>query len=85
METLDGNAIAGRLEEIFGRDMTTATGTCASCGAVGQVAELAVYLQAPGVVCRCRSCGSILMVVTAIRGVNCLDFRGLADLRMPPS
>ena len=40
---LDGNAIGGLLIEVFGTEMTTATGTCASCGTVGQVAELAVY------------------------------------------
>ena len=30
---LDGNAIAGLLGEIFAVEMTTAHGTCASCGA----------------------------------------------------
>ena len=82
MEPLDGNAIAGRLVEIFGRELTTAIGTCAACGDVGPVAELVVYLRAPGTVARCRSCGSVLMVLTAIREINCVDLGGMADLRL---
>ena len=34
--TLDGNAVAGLLAEIFGADVTTARGTCDGCGAVDQ-------------------------------------------------
>jgi len=82
MEPLDGNAIAGQLFDVFGAEMTLAIGTCATCGSVGHVAEFAVYLHAPGTVARCRSCGSVLMALTTIRGVNCVDLRGLADLRL---
>jgi hypothetical protein len=82
MEALDGNAVAGQLVEIFGRELTTAIGTCATCGAVGPIAEVVVYLRAPGTVLRCRSCGSVLMVFAAIRGINCVDLGGLADLRL---
>jgi hypothetical protein len=79
MDALDGNAIAGQLVEVFGVELTTATGVCASCGASGLVAELEVYLQAPGTVVRCRSCSSMLMVlVTTARGVTCVDLRGLS-------
>ena len=80
MDALDGNAIAGQLVEVFGAEMTTATGVCASCGASGVVAELVVYLQAPGTVVRCRSCGSVLMVLVTARGVTCVDLRGLSRL-----
>ena len=48
MDTLDGNAIAGQLVEVFGAELTTATGVCAGCGASGVVAELEVYVRAPG-------------------------------------
>jgi hypothetical protein len=82
MEALDGNAIAGLLVEVFGVEMTTATGTCADCGARGLVAELLVYLQAPGTVARCRSCSSVLMVVVTVRGIACVDLRGLAELEL---
>ena len=83
MDALDGNAIAGQLVEVFGAELTTATGTCASCGASGVVAELVVYLQAPGTVVRCRSCDSVLMVLVTRRGVACVDLRGLAQLDRP--
>jgi hypothetical protein len=82
MEALDGNAIAGRLVEVFGAELTTATGVCAGCGARGQVAELVVYLQAPGTVVRCRSCSSVLMVLVTVRGISCVDLRGLAYLEL---
>jgi hypothetical protein len=77
---VDGNAIAGLLLEVFGVEMTTATGICASCGASGPVAECVVFLRAPGTVIRCRSCSSVLMVLVSVRGIACVDLRGLADL-----
>jgi hypothetical protein len=80
MEALDGNAIGGLLLEVFGSEMTAATGTCAHCGAVAHVAELVVYLEAPGTVVRCRTCGSIVMVVVETRGIKCVDLQGLASL-----
>ena len=33
---LDGNAVAGMLQEVFAVEMTTATGTCGNCGATGR-------------------------------------------------
>lgn len=78
MTRLDGNAIAGELFDIFGEEMTTATGTCASCGSTRLLGELAVYLQAPGVVARCSSCQNVIMVIVKIRGVRCVDLLGIA-------
>ena len=80
MEALDGNAIAGRLAEVFGAEMTTATGVCASCGAGRQVAELMVYVRGPGTVARCPTCEAIVMVLVEIRGINCVDLRGIEVL-----
>jgi DNA-directed RNA polymerase subunit RPC12/RpoP len=80
MDALDGNAIGGMLREVFSIEMTTAIGTCASCGATGQVAETVVYLQAPGTVVRCPACGSVLMVVVRRLEMNCVDLQGLAAL-----
>lgn len=80
MDVLDGNAIGGLLNEIFGMEMTTAVGTCATCGTSGQVAEAVVYLRAPGTVMRCRTCASVLMVVTRRHAMNCVDMQGLAAL-----
>jgi hypothetical protein len=82
MEALDGNAIGGLLLEVFGAEMTSATGTCGHCGAVAQVAELVVYLEAPGTVARCRTCESVLLVIVEAHGVKCVDIRGLAAVEM---
>jgi len=78
--TLDGYAIGGLLASVFGAEMTTAVGTCGSCGSITMVAELPVYLTEIGTVVRCRSCQSVLMVFTEIRGVTCVDLMGLASL-----
>ena len=77
---LDGNAIGGLLIEVFGTEMTTATGTCGACGTVRAVAELAVYRSALGTVVRCRACDVVLMTFVQIRGVTCVDLQGLASL-----
>jgi hypothetical protein len=80
MDALDGNAIGSLLIDVFGKEMTAAHSTCASCGASRRVAELVVYLQAPGTVVRCRSCGSVLMVLVRRADVIGVDLSGLADL-----
>ena len=84
MDALDGNAIGGLLREVFGVEMTTARGVCAQCGAVGQVAEMRVYLRAPGTVARCRSCDAVLMVLVEVRGMVGVDLSGLAELGIEP-
>jgi hypothetical protein len=82
METLDGNAIAGLLHDVFGGEMTTAAGVCAHCGAHARVAECVVYLGGPGAVARCRTCSGLLMVVVEVRQVRCVDLSGLASLEV---
>jgi hypothetical protein len=77
---LDGNAIGGLLIDVFGAEMTTATGTCVNCGAISQVAELAVYRPRLGTVVRCRTCDTVLMIFVQIHGVTCVDLQGLASL-----
>ena len=80
MSGLDGNAVAGLLFDVFGAELTTATGECAGCGARGPIAETEVFLHAPGTVVRCRSCHGVLMVLVTVRGTTCVDLRGLARL-----
>lgn len=80
MEHLDGNAIGGLLLDVFGAEMTAATGTCGSCGAANPVGRLFVYRQAPGTVVRCPACGAVLMVFVRKQGVACVDMMGLATL-----
>ena len=83
MDAVDGNAIGGLLIDIFGTEMTAASSTCATCGATRPVAELVVYRRAPGTVVRCRTCGSILMVLVRRTDVTSVDLSGLADLSRP--
>jgi hypothetical protein len=78
--TLDGNAIGGVLHEVFGTEMTTAIGTCASCGTAAQLAETLVYVKAPGTVMRCRACAAVLLVVVRRDEMNCVDLQGMAAL-----
>ena len=68
MDALDGNAIGGPLLELYGRDMTAASGTCGHCGSVSRIAELRVYMTGMGSVGRCRTCDEVVLVLTSIRG-----------------
>jgi len=79
-DALDGNAIAGLLQEIFDTEMTTAVGVCGACGSAAQLAEGVVYLRAPGTILRCRNCGAVLLVVISQHEQNCVDLHGLAAL-----
>ena len=56
---LDGNAIAGLLQEVFAVEMTTASGRCQSCGATEAVGAMHVFRGA-GVVLRCPHCDNTL-------------------------
>jgi len=79
---LDGNAVAGLLQEAFGAEMTTATGTCDACGADQQVGAVHVFRSA-GVVLRCHACESVLAKIVVRRTQTCLDLRGLRSLASP--
>jgi uncharacterized protein DUF6510 len=75
MDALDGNAIAGLLQEVFGGDMTTVPGVCAHCGDERLLAESRVYLRAPGVVVRCGSCHGVLMVLVTRTNATCVHLQ----------
>ena len=79
---LDGNAIGGLLIEVFGTDVTAATGVCASCGAEGYVATLDVYVHAPGVVGRCRSCEAVMLKIVRSADRTWLDLSGTRSLQI---
>jgi len=83
MDALDGNAIAGLLVEAFGDEMTSAVGTCATCGSRRRLAEYAVYLGGPGAVVRCRQCQSVVLVLVECTGRICVDAMGLSTLHAP--
>jgi hypothetical protein len=84
---LDGNAAAGVMAEVFQLEMTMAVTTCASCGAVRPLGELRAYLQAPGAVLRCPTCGVVQLRMVRAPTRAWLDFRGMQVLQveLPPS
>jgi len=59
---LDGNAVAGLLQELFAVEMTTAIATCGSCGATDAVGATRVFRGA-GMVMRCPHCDNALVTV----------------------
>ena len=79
---LDGNAIGGLLIEVFGRDLTGSMGVCASCGARGDVATLDVYMRAPGIVGRCRSCEAVMLKIVRSESRIWLDLSGTGTLEI---
>jgi Family of unknown function (DUF6510) len=83
MDALDGNAIAGSLLEYFGAEMTAAWGSCAHCGASAQIAQLRVYLKAPGAVARCPTCGNVVIVLVTVRDRLEIDHNRFRLMRPP--
>jgi hypothetical protein len=80
--TLDANAVAGMLEQVFGADMTAADSQCAGCGREGEVGTLLAYTNAPGVVLRCPACSAVMLrVVETPRGML-IEAKGLAYVRL---
>jgi hypothetical protein len=79
---LDGNAIAGMLGEMLTVDATTIVARCAGCGAEGALGEALVYVQAPGVVVRCRGCEGVLMRFAHIHGRLVADLHGAGRLTL---
>jgi hypothetical protein len=77
--TLDGNAVAGLLAEVFAADVTTALGTCGGCGAVEPVGAVRVY-KAAGYVLRCPHCEAVLAKLVTDGTRTWLDLRGVASL-----
>jgi len=80
--TLDGNAAAGVLHTVFGREMTLAVATCDACGTADDIGGLVAYMRAPGTVLRCRSCATVLVRVVHGRGHVWVDLRGVRSLRL---
>jgi ribosomal protein S27E len=80
---VDGNAIAGLLNDVFGREATDVSGRCSTCGAENFVGALLVF-RAAGVVVRCPSCGAVLMRFVEGRGQVWVDLGGLLGSGLEP-
>jgi uncharacterized protein DUF6510 len=78
---LDGNAVAGQLQEVFAVEMTTAIGTCAKCGASEPVGAVHVFRGA-GVVMRCPHCDHALVTMVKDDTRMWIGFPGLRTLQV---
>lgn len=92
---VDGNALAGALSEVFRFEPTMARGRCTSCGDIAVLAEGMLYGGEQGLVLRCRTCDSVLLVVVQggdgvrvhLRGIGWLEIEatGPDQAAAPPS
>jgi hypothetical protein len=73
---VDGNAVAGLLREVFGVEMTVADAVCGKCHQHSEVGRTHVYMNAPGAVARCPSCGHVMLRIVQGRGRVWLDLSG---------
>ena len=80
--TLDANATAGLLYEIFGAEMTASPTECAHCGNEGEVGELLAFTQGPGIVLRCSTCRNVVLRIVQTPEAIYLDARGAVYLRL---
>jgi Zn finger protein HypA/HybF involved in hydrogenase expression len=78
---LDGNAVAGLLEEVFAVEMTTAIGTCGACGATEAVGAIHVFHGA-GVVLCCPHCHNILVKIVRDGERLWIGFPGVRTLEV---
>ena len=78
---LDGNAVAGLLQEVFAVEMTTAVGICGGCGAAGPVGSVHVYRGA-GTVLRCPHCDNVLAKIVKNDSRVWIDLTGIRTLEV---
>ena len=80
---LDGNAVAGLLQDVFAVEMTTAVGTCTGCGAVEPVGAVHVFRSA-GIVLRCPHCENVLAKIVQSESRIWLSAPGVRALELSP-
>jgi Family of unknown function (DUF6510) len=79
---LDGNAVAGMLQQIFGEDMTMTAGTCDHCATVSQMGTLVAFVGGPGVVLRCPACTQVMLRIAQTPRGTFVDARGVRQMRL---
>jgi hypothetical protein len=80
-QMLDGNAIAGLLQDVFAVEMTTAIATCNGCGAAGAVGAAHVYRSA-GTVLRCPHCSNVLAKIVESGPRVWIEMQGMRTLEL---
>ena len=78
---VDGNAVAGMLQEVFAVEMTTATMTCGNWGIAGAVGAAHVFRGA-GIVLRCPHCDHALVKIVEGGTRMWMDFGGMRTLEI---
>jgi hypothetical protein len=77
---LDGNSVAGLLQEVFAVEMTTAVATCGACGAAEAIGATHVFRGA-GIVVRCPHCGDVLATIVEDGTRMWMGLRGVRTLQ----
>ena len=78
---LDGNAVAGLLQEVFAAEVTTAIGTCATCGASEPLGAVHMFRGA-GDVLRCPHCDNTLMKIVRAGSRLWIGSQGIRTLEI---
>jgi hypothetical protein len=78
---VDGNAVAGLLQDVFAVEMTTAIAMCDTCGATDAVGALHVFRGA-GIVMRCPHCENVLVTIATDNTRVWIGFAGLHTLQI---
>ncbi len=81
---LDGNAIAGLLQELFATEMTAMPRGCQSCGEVHPIGAHRLYRSA-GLVLRCPVCGDIAARIVELPDRYVMQLGGAWRLELPTS
>jgi len=76
---LDGNGVAGVLQEVFAVEMTTVVGTCNVCGASDAIGAVHTYRGA-GLVLRCPHCDNPLVKIVKEDARMWIAFPGIRTL-----
>jgi hypothetical protein len=77
---IDGNVLAGPLSELFTFDPTTATGRCASCGDVSELAQAMVWVKPNAYIARCHVCDAMLFTLIQSHHNTRIDLSGIRIL-----
>ena len=74
--TLDGNAAAGPLRQLFAVDLVSALSTCGHCGSTTPLGAHVLFADAPALVLRCPGCAGVVLRYGESGGRLRLDLRG---------
>jgi hypothetical protein len=78
---LDGNAAAGRLQEVFSSEITSAEIQCQTCETITPVGSARLYAATMGSVLRCVHCDNILIRAVRTPHAFWLEMTGTRRLK----